>query len=83
MDGITLLLRFYDRRTGGLMIIGEFDKAVCFTEKKTQFQRRNGSVDLLVVVGFALGGWVVALRMGYVSVGMCVCVCVCVLPFVW
>jgi hypothetical protein len=74
------------------MITGEFDKAVVVSRgKKTKLQWWNGSGCLLVAVGFALGGWVVVLRMV-----MCVCVCVticlvgigasllaCSLPFVF
>ncbi|KAH6637070.1 hypothetical protein F5144DRAFT_205387 [Chaetomium tenue] len=63
MDGITLLLRFYDRRTGGLMITGEFDKAVS-RKRKPNF---NGGMVRLIcwwwwglhwVAGWLLCGWV-------------------------
>jgi hypothetical protein len=37
MDGISLLLRFYDWRKGGLMITGEFDKAVVSRKRKPNF----------------------------------------------
>lgn len=55
------------------MITGEFDKAVS-RKRKPNF---NGGMVGLFCWRWGLhwvGGWVVALRMGYA------CVCVCVLP---